>query len=147
MRVIKWEPFRDVDDVFGRFMAESMRGWPRRMAADASVKEWTPAVDVSETDKEYLIKAELPEVSKEDVSITVQDGTLTISGERKLEKKADDEKVHRTERFYGSFSRQFGLPENVNEEAIAAESKDGVIVIHIPKQPVEQPQPRQIQVQ
>ena len=147
MRVIKWEPYREVDDLFGRFMAETMRGWPRRAAGEAAPQEWTPAVDVSETDTEFLIKAELPEVRKEDVSITVQDGMLTISGERKLEKKADDERVHRTERFYGSFSRQFGLPENIDEQAIKAEGNNGVIVVHLPKQAVEEPQPRQIAVQ
>ena len=76
MRVIKWEPFRDVDDVFDRFFAESMRRWPRQGAATQPPREWAPAADVSETDGEYVIKAELPEVRKEDVSITVQDGVL-----------------------------------------------------------------------
>ena len=78
MRVIKWEPFRDVDDVFDRFFAESMRRWPRQGAATQSPREWAPAADVSETDGEYVIKAELPEVRKQDVSITVQDGVLTL---------------------------------------------------------------------
>ena len=147
MRVIKWEPFRDVDDVFDRFFAESMRRWPRQGAATQPPREWAPAADVSETDGEYLIKAELPEVRKEDVSITVQDGVLTLAGERKQEKLAEQEKVHRIERFYGSFARRFALPENADEQGIRAESRDGVIVIHIPKQRVVEPQPRQIQIQ
>ena len=147
MRVIKWEPFRDVDDVFDRFFAESMRRWPRQGAATQPPREWAPAADVSETDGEYLIKAELPEVRKEDVSITVQDGVLTLSGERKQEKVEEQEKVHRIERFYGSFARRFALPENADEQGIRAESRDGVIVIHIPKQRVVEPQPRQIQIQ
>ena len=147
MRVIKWEPFRDVDDVFDRFFAESMRRWPRQGAATQPPREWAPAADVSETDGEYLIKAELPEVRKEDVSITVQDGVLTLAGERKQEKVEEQEKVHRTERFYGSFARRFALPENTDEQGIRAESRDGVIVIHIPKQRVTEPQPRQIQIQ
>ena len=147
MRVIKWEPFRDVDDVFDRFFAESMRRWPRVGAATQQPREWAPAADVSETDGEYLIKAELPEVRKEDVSITVQDGVLTLAGERKQEKVEEQEKVHRIERFYGSFARRFALPENADEQGIRAESRDGVIVIHIPKQRVVEPQPRQIQIQ
>ncbi len=147
MRVIKWEPFRDVDDVFDRFFAESMRRWPRQGAATQPSREWAPAADVSETDGEYLIKAELPEVRKEDVSITVQDGVLTLAGERKQEKFEEQEKIHRVERFYGSFARRFALPENADEQGIRAESRDGVIVIHIPKQRVVEPQPRQIQIQ
>jgi HSP20 family protein len=147
MRVIKWEPFRDVDDVFDRFFAESMRRWPRVGAATQQPREWAPAADVSETDGEYLIKAELPEVRKEDVSITVQDGVLTLAGERKQEKFEEQEKIHRIERFYGSFARRFALPENADEQGIRAESRDGVIVIHIPKQRVVEPQPRQIQIQ
>mgnify|MGYP003466523616 FL=1 len=147
MRVIKWEPFRDVDDVFDRFFAESMRRWPRTSAGTQQPREWAPAADVSETDGEYVIKAELPEVRKEDVSITVQDGVLTLAGERKQEKVEEQEKVHRIERFYGSFARRFALPENADEQGIRAESRDGVIVIHIPKQRVVEPQPRQIQIQ
>ena len=147
MRVIKWEPFRDVDDVFDRFFAESMRRWPRASATAQQPREWAPAADVSETDGEYLIKAELPEVRKEDVSITVQDGVLTLAGERKQEKVEEQEKIHRIERFYGSFARRFALPENADEQGIRAESRDGVIVIHIPKQRVIEPQPRQIQIQ
>jgi HSP20 family protein len=147
MRVIKWEPFRDVDDVFDRFIAESLRRWPRPPAESRAAFDWAPAADVSETDGEYLIKADLPAVRKEDVSITVQDGVLTLSGERRQEKHTENEKVHRVERSYGSFARRFALPENADEQGIRAESRDGVILIHIPKHKVEQPQPRQIEIQ
>jgi HSP20 family protein len=152
MRVIKWEPFRDVDDMFDRFFAETMRRWPRQAAGQAQggdlqqAREWAPAADVSETDGEYLIKAEVPEVRKEDVSVTVQDGVLTLAGERKQEKRDDQEKVHRIERFYGSFARRFALPENADEQGISAECRDGVILIHIPKQRVVEQQPRQIEI-
>jgi len=101
---------------------------------------------VSETEAEYLIKADLPEVRKEDVSITVQDGVLTLSGERRQEKREETEKMHRVERSYGSFARRFSLPENVDEQGIRAESRDGVILIHIPKQRVIEPAPRQIEI-
>jgi HSP20 family protein len=147
MHVIKWEPFRDVDDLFDRFFAETVRRWPRPGEQAQAVQEWAPRADVTETDGEYVIKAELPEVRKEEVSITVQDGVLTLSGERKQDKREDSERLHRLERQYGSFARRFALPENADEAGIRAESRDGVIVIHIPKQRVVEPQPRQIQVQ
>jgi len=147
MRVIKWEPFRDVDDVFDRFFADAFRRFPRQAAEGRPALNWAPLADVSETEGEYLIKAELPEVRKEDVNVTVLDGVLTLSGERKQEKRTDGEKLHRVERQYGAFVRRFALPENADEQAIRAESKDGVIVIHVPKHKVVQPQPRQIQVQ
>lgn len=147
MRVIKWEPFRDVDDVFDRFFADAFRRFPRQAAEGRPTLDWAPLADVSETDGEYLIKAELPEVRKEDVNVTVLDGVLTLSGERKQEKREDGEKLHRVERQYGAFVRRFALPENADEQAIRAESRDGVIVIHVPKHKVVEPQPRQIQVQ
>lgn len=147
MRVIKWEPFRDVDDMFERVFADTMRRWPRTSNDERRVYDWAPAADVSETDGEYLIKAELPEVRKDDLHITVQEGVLTLAGERKEEKREDNEKLHRIERFHGSFSRRFTLPDDADEQGIKAESRDGVLVIHIPKHKVAQPQPRQIQVQ
>ena len=147
MRVIKWEPFRDVDDMFERVFADTLRRWPRTSNDERRVYDWAPAADVSETDDEYLIKAELPEVSKDDLNITVQEGVLTLAGERKAEKREDNEKLHRIERFHGSFSRRFTLPDDADEQGIKAESKDGVLVIHIPRQKVAHPQPRQIQVQ
>jgi len=148
MRVIKWEPFRDVDDIFDRFFAEAVRRMPRQFGESSqAAHDWAPLADVTETDGEYLIKAELPEVRKEDLSITVQDGVLTLSGERKQEKRAEGEKAHRIERLYGTFARRFALPENADEQAIRAESKDGLLLIHIPKQKVVEPQPRQVSIQ
>ena len=146
MRVIKWEPFREVDDVFDRFFADAFRRWPRASVEGRAAADWAPAADVTETEGEYLIKAELPEVRKEDVSLSVQDGVLTLTGERKQDKREDNEKVHRVERFYGSFARRFSLPEDADEQSIKAEGKDGVILIHIPKHKVVQPQARQIEV-
>jgi HSP20 family protein len=147
MRVIKWEPFRDIDDMFERVFADALPRWQRGASDERRVYAWAPAADVSETDAEYLIKAELPEVRTNDLNITVQEGVLTLAGERKEEKREENEKVHRVERFHGSFSRRFTLPEDADEQSIRAESNDGVLVIHIPKQKVALPQPRQIQVQ
>jgi HSP20 family protein len=147
MRVIHWEPFRDIDDVFDRFFADTLRRQARPAGQAQTGRDWAPVADVTESESEYLIKAELPKVRKEDLSLTVQDGVLTLSGERKQEKRAEGEKTHRIERFYGTFARRFALPENADEQAIRAESRDGVILIHIPKQKVVQPQPRQITIQ
>ena len=147
MRVIKWEPFRDIDDMFDRVFSDAMRRWPRVSSDERRVYDWAPAADVSETDDEYLIKAELPEVTKDDLNITVQEGVLTLAGERKAERREYNEKLHRVERFHGTFARRFTLPDDADEQRIKAESKDGILVIHIPKQKVAHPQPRQIQVQ
>jgi HSP20 family protein len=153
MRVIKWEPFRDMDDMFNRFFADTLRRWPMQGGAfanegqPAQAREWAPLADVTENDAEYVIKAELPEVRKEDVSITVQDGVLTLAGERRQEQREESERVHRVERFYGSFARRFALPENADEQGISAECRDGVIAIRIPKQKQVEQQPRQIRIQ
>jgi len=106
--------------------------------------EWSPLVDISEDDKEYLIKAELPEVKKEDVKVTAEIGTLTIMGERKFEKEETGRKYHRVERAYGSFGRSFSLPEDASPAKVSAEFKDGVLVVHLVKD--EKAKPQQIEV-
>lgn len=110
-----------------------------------TVAEWAPAVDVTEDDKEYLITAELPEVKKEDVKVSVEKGVLTISGERKVEKEDKKRKYHRIERAYGTFVRTFTVPEDADVEKIQAEFKDGMLKVHIPKS--EKAKPKQIDVQ
>jgi HSP20 family protein len=108
------------------------------------VAEWTPLVDISEDAKEYLIKAELPEVNKEDVKITMEDGTLTISGDRKYEKAETGKKYHRVERAYGSFGRSFSLPDDASPSKVTADFKDGVLKVHLAKN--EKPRPQQVEV-
>ena len=144
MRVIKWEPFRDIDDMFDRFFADGMRRWPRVSNEERRVFDLAPADDVSETDAEYLIKAELPEVKKEDVKVTAETGTLTIMGERKFEPEAKGRKYHRVERAYGSFGRSFSLPEDASPTRVTAEFKDGVLTLHLVKD--EKAKPQQIEV-
>jgi HSP20 family protein len=97
------------------------------------VADWVPSVDVSETEGEYQIKAEIPDVKKEDVKVTVEDGVLTIQGERKYEKEEKGKKYHRVERSYGSFIRSFTLPDLVDEAKVKAEFKDGVLNLQLPK--------------
>ena len=109
-----------------------------------TVADWSPTVDISETEAEYAIKAELPEVKKEDVKVTVEDGVLTLQGERKQEKEEKGKKYHRVERSYGRFVRSFTLPDSVDESKVKAEYADGVLHLHLPKS--EKAKPKQIDV-
>ena len=109
-----------------------------------TVPEWAPLVDIVEDDKEYLIKAELPEVNKADVKVTVQDDVLTITGERTLEKEEKGRKYHRVERAYGRFARSFTVPEDADGNGVVAEYKDGVLKVHLPKS--EKAKPKTIEV-
>ena len=95
--------------------------------------EWSPLVDVEESDKEYTIKAELPEVKKENVKVELENGSIRISGERKLEKEEKGLRFHRIERSYGSFERSFTLPEGTERKNVSAEFKDGLLKVHLPK--------------
>ena len=147
MNMIRWEPFRDMDDFFRQFAGPGFARWPRLTGKAEAMPDWSPAADISETEKEYLVKAELPGVKREDVKVTLEDGMLCIEGERKYEKEDKDEKAHRVERFYGTFSRSFSLPENVDPKGIRAETKDGVLNVHVPKFKAEKPKPVQIKVE
>jgi HSP20 family protein len=122
--------------------------WPHFFGDEREMMiEWSPAVDIKETDKEYLVKAELPGVKREDVKVSLDDDVLTIEGERRQEKDVKGEKTHRVERFYGTFSRSFALPEFADAKAIRAESKDGVLNVHVPKLMVEKKLPLEIKVE
>jgi len=109
--------------------------------------EFAPPADILERDKEYLIKVDLPEVRKEDVKVYFDSGMLVIKGERKVEKETKGETVHRTERFHGMFERSFSLPDDVDPKAIHAESKDGVLVLTLPRVVSEKKGPLPITIQ
>jgi HSP20 family protein len=109
--------------------------------------EFMPLADIVEREKEYLIKVDLPDVPKEEVKVLFDDGVLTVKGERKVEKEVKGEKVHRTERFFGMFERNFVLPEDVDPKLIRAESRDGVLMVHIPKVDTPKARPLAISVQ
>jgi len=146
MSVIRWDPFGDVDTLFNRMM--SGKFWPRLSIegkGDGGI-QWSPSADISETDKEYLIRAELPAVKKEDIQVTLDNGIITIKGERKQQKEDKNEKFHRVENFYGSFERSFSVPDNVKADSISCESKDGVLSVHIPKAQAPKEKPQQIAV-
>jgi HSP20 family protein len=108
------------------------------------VADWAPSVDVSETEGEYQIKAEIPDVKKEDVKVTLEDGVLTIQGERKQEKEVKGKRYHRVERSYGRFARSFTLPDVIDEEKVKAEFKDGILNLALPKS--EKAKPKAIEV-
>jgi HSP20 family protein len=128
MKLIPWEPFRELDELFQRYSALNGRSMLR-----SERRDWSPTADISETDKEYLIKAELPEVKREDVKVMLENGVITISGERKQQSEAKNANEIRVESLYGSFSRRFSLPDNIDTTHVQAESKDGVLRIRIPK--------------
>lgn len=148
MNLVKWNPFRELEDVsnrlntlFGRLPVSTGAG--QEMLA---VTDWTPIVDISETDKAYLIKGEIPGVKKEDVKVTIEDGMLTVRGERHQEKEDKGEKFHRVERCYGSFMRSFRLPDDADESTVKAEFKDGIISITLPKSEKAKNKPKEIEV-
>jgi len=149
MSLIRWDPFGEVD-LFDRLMAGQFAPfarWPRVSLEGNGEKKWAPSANISETEKEYTIRAELPAVKKEDVQVTLDDGIITIKGERKQEKEDKNEKFHRIESFYGTFERSFSVPENVKADAIRCESKEGVLTVHIPKAEIVKQKPKQIAVQ
>ena len=146
MSIVRWEPFSAMDEMFNRFPSFLGR-WPKFPADTEAKFDWAPAVDISETPEEYLIRAVLPAVKKEDVKVMVDNGMLTLNGERRQEEEQKDEKFHKVESYYGSFSRSFALPDVVDQAAIRAESKDGVLTIHVPKTRVETKKPTTIKVQ
>lgn len=149
MALVHWDPFGDMDTLFNRLMPRSFGAWPRltRNGDGDTTLEWSPSADISETDKEYLVRAELPSVKKDDVKVTVDGGMITIEGERKQQREDKNEKFHRVESVYGSFARSFSLPDDVNTTNIRCESKDGVLTVHIPKKDIEKRKPVEIKVQ
>ena len=138
MQLTKWDPFREMEDVFDRY--NKALSWPRFAKQEIMTHgDWVPRVDITESDKEFIIKADIPEVKKEEVKISVDNGVLSIQ-----EKEEKNKKFHRVERFYGSFTRSFTIPENVDETKVEASFKDGTLTIQLPK--TEKSKPKAIDV-
>ena len=146
MTLVRWNPSRELEEMSDRLnQIFNRQSLPQANAKETMVvADWAPSVDISETDGEYQIKAEIPDVKKEDVKVTLEDGVLTIQGERKHEKEEKGKKYHRIERSYGSFVRSFTLPDLVDEEKVKAEFKDGVLNLQLPKS--EKANPKAIEV-
>src|SRR5260370_42285087 len=139
----RWEPFRgatSLQDQVNRLFNDVLE----RRGEESSLTAWAPAVDIYETGQELVVKADLPDVDPKDLDIRVENNILTIRGERKFEKKVNEESYLRVERAYGSFARSFTLASTVNSEAIKTDYQHGVLTLSIPKR--EEAKPKQIKV-
>jgi HSP20 family protein len=145
MNIVKWNPFHELEEMQTRL--NRMLGEPgARFDEPFAFTEWAPAVDIQETDVEFAVKTDLPEVKKEDVKVQLADGVLTIEGERKKEKDEKGKKFHRIERQYGQFIRRFALPTEVDAANVKADFKDGVLNVHLPKAQNGKPKSVEIKV-
>lgn len=138
MAIVRWaDPFQE--------FAQLQERINRAFSESVNNNSWVPPVDIyQDGDKEVVLKAELPDLSREDIDITVDNGTLTIRGEKKLSNEVREEQFHRIERRYGTFTRSFSLPQNLDTTKVAAEYKNGVLTIRLPLR--EEAKPRQIKV-
>ncbi len=145
MAIIRWRPFKDllsVPDDMNRLFDDFFGHSPARIEWAEGV--WSPSVDVSETNGNVVIKAEMPGINQDEIKISIQDNVLTLKGEKKQEKEERDANYHRIERSYGSFCRSFQLPTSVKTDKIKANYKDGVLNITLPK--TEEVKPKEIPI-
>ena len=145
MTLVKWEPFRELmvmQDRMTRLFDDTLS---RIVKGEVVQGIWSPPVDVVETGTEIILKADLPEMSQDEIGIKVEDGTLTIEGERKFLKETPEENYIQIERSYGTFRRTFAIPRMIDQEKIKASYKDGVLRIILPKK--EHVYPKQISVE
>jgi HSP20 family protein len=142
----RWDPFRELEEVHNRLSSVFESGFPRSRDREQSIltTAWAPLVDISEDDKSYQINVELPDMKREDIKVNVENGILTISGERLREEEQENRKFHRVERAYGSFVRNFTLPQNVDSNKVNATYRDGVLRVSIEKS--ESARPKAIEV-
>ena len=145
---MRWDQLRELGEFSNRlssfFGRSPLTTGDERSDEYLTYPEWAPAVDITEDDHEYLIKADLPEIKKDDIKVTVENGVLMISGERKREKEEKGRRYHRVERAYGSFVRSFSLPDDADGAKVSAEFKDGILNVHLPKN--EQAKPKSVEV-
>ena len=147
MAIVKWDPWQEIEDMFDRYTRAV--GWRRNGKAGAFTGDvdWSPQVDIAETPEAFTIKAEIPEVNKDDVKISIDQGILTLQGTRKQEKEERDKTFHRIERYYGRFSRSFSLPENVDSTGVKATFKDGMLTLTLPKTARSEPKAIEVAVE
>src|SRR6266446_4746579 len=149
--LVTWNQLREMEEAaqnrFNRFLG----GFPNRIGNgethSLTVADWSPEVDISEDDHGYLLKADLPEMKKDDVRVTVEDGILSVSGERKCQKEDEKKKFHRIERSFGTFRRNFTLPEDADSTKVTAEFRDGVLNVHLPTTPIARSKATHVKVQ
>ena len=145
MAIVRWDPFREMADVQNR-MARLFEDYYGRRGEDDVMRRgaWVPPVDIFEKDHVVTLKAELPDMQRDDIDIRVENNTLTISGEKKMEKDVHEDNFHRIERTYGQFSRSFSLPATIDTEKVSADYRNGVLTVKLPLR--EEAKPKQIQV-
>ena len=143
MSLIKYSPFTDFENFPAglRLFQDSVN----RLLAEPNGRPWVPAVDILETENELIFKADVPDMEMKDIDVRMENGTLTIRGERKFESKKTDGGWHRLERSYGTFERVFTLPDTVDVEGVKADYKNGVLTVTLPKKEIAKP--RQIKVE
>jgi HSP20 family protein len=143
--LVRWEPFRELaalQNDMGRLMSTFLGQGQGN--GENGERSWMPAVDVWETDNELVYAFDLPGISEDEISVEYDDGALTVRGTRERTEQTEDDRFYRYERRFGSFSRTVGLPQGVEEDAISADYRNGVLEIHVPKP--EAPKPRRIQI-
>lgn len=148
MAIVRWEPFRELlstQDRFNQLFNQTFSSFFGPEGQELSKGAWAPAVDIYETGNNLVIKAELPGIDPKDVEVRVENGTLSISGERKSEKEVKEGNYHRVERSYGSFYRSFNLPPTVSSDNVTADYKDGILTLNLAKR--EEAKPKTIKVQ
>ena len=144
MKLSVWDPFREMEDLLDRYARSSRRSLTKKDGENMNYGDWMPAVDIQEKDGEYIIKAEIPGVKKDDVSVSIENGVLTIKGEKKIVKEEKDKKNHLIECSYGSFIRSFTLPIGTSSDKIDANYRDGILTLVVPKS--EEVKPKQIEI-
>jgi HSP20 family protein len=150
--LITYHPFGELDEAQNR-ITRFLGGFPNRIRMGEGnghslmVADWSPLVDITEEDHEYLFKADLPEIKKDDVKVTVENGILCVFGERKIEKEEKKTKFHRIERSYGTFRRSFTLPQDADGTKVTADFRDGVLKVHLPKTAIAEPEAIEVKVQ
>lgn len=144
----KWNPFNELDDLQNRTRSLFLRSGLNTSLLDKMIGEsdWIPEVDIAEDDNEFTITADLPDVPKEQIHVFMEDGSLTIQGERLREKEEKKKHYHRLERSHGKYLRSFQMPEDVNVEKIDARFHDGVLTLHLPKQPGKKQSRKEIEL-
>jgi HSP20 family protein len=147
MAMSRWDPFRDlmsIQNELNRLFGRTYAGSEGSEGAGLTSAQWVPAIDVFETPEKIVMKLELAGIDPEDVDVSVEDSTLTVSGERRFSSEVTEESYHRVERRYGRFARSIGLPQTANVDEVEAAFDKGVLTIEVPK--MEEAKPRKITV-
>jgi HSP20 family protein len=145
MNMQLWNPFEEFENLLDRYNKSGGKNLSKQYGTDLSFADWAPSVDIEEAEDKYVIKADLPGVDKKDIDVKLENGVLSIRGEKQTAKETGKgTKRHRTERFHGTFARSFTLPEAVKSDKVDASYKDGVLLLEIPK--AEEAKPKSINI-